>query len=110
MDRRGRHSHAIFHQHGDRALHARHGRDGRHRLHPLVEPLVVVVHHLHRGGLVWPGWATGASTSLGFLFNWESGTINTVTVLGLVAIGIALTASPVVYQAVEKFQMVMVAV
>ena len=61
------------------------------------------------GAWVWPGWATGASTSLGFIFNWETGTVNIVTVLGLVAIGIALTASPVVYQAVEKFQMVMVA-
>ncbi|MGH2828161.1 MAG: Nramp family divalent metal transporter [Actinomycetota bacterium] len=62
------------------------------------------------GAWVWPGWATGATTSLGFLFNWESGTVNIVTVLGLVAIGIALTASPVVYQTVEKFQMVMVAI
>lgn len=62
------------------------------------------------GAWMWPGWATGATTSLGFLFNWESGTVNLVTVLGLVAIGIALTASPVVYQTVEKFQMVMVAV
>ncbi|MGH2777301.1 MAG: Nramp family divalent metal transporter [Actinomycetota bacterium] len=62
------------------------------------------------GAWVWPGWATGATTSLGFLFNWESGTVNIVTVLGLVAIGTALTASPVVYQTVEKFQMVMVAI
>jgi hypothetical protein len=58
---------------------------------------------------VWPGWATGASTSLGFIFNWSGDTVNVVTVLGLLAIGIALTASPVVYNAVERFQMVMVA-
>jgi hypothetical protein len=57
---------------------------------------------------VWPGWATGASTNLGFVFEWGSGTVNVVTVLGLIAIGAALTASPVVYNAVEKFQMVMV--
>ncbi len=57
---------------------------------------------------VWPGWATGASTTAGFVFGWESGTVNIVTVLGLFAIGIALTVSPVVYNAVERFQMVMV--
>jgi hypothetical protein len=58
---------------------------------------------------VWPGWATGASTSLGFVFNWEStNTVNLVTVLGLIAIGAALTVSPIVYNMVEKFQMVMV--
>ncbi|MBW3665650.1 MAG: Nramp family divalent metal transporter [Actinobacteria bacterium] len=57
---------------------------------------------------VWPGWATGASTTAGFVFGWESGTVNIVTVLGLTAIGIALTASPIVYNFVEKFQMVMV--
>jgi hypothetical protein len=57
---------------------------------------------------VWPGWATGASTTAGFVFGWSKGTVNVVTVLGLLAIGIALTVSPVVYNAVEKFQMVMV--
>jgi hypothetical protein len=59
---------------------------------------------------VWPGWATGASTSLGFIFNWGGGTVNIVTVLGLLAIGIALTASPIVYNVVERFQMVMVGI
>ncbi|MPY98530.1 MAG: hypothetical protein GEU97_11135 [Actinophytocola sp.] len=61
---------------------------------------------------VWPGWATGASTTAGFVFGWESSsnTNNIVTVLALIAIGIALTVSPVVYNVVEKFQMVMVAI
>ncbi|MPZ53431.1 MAG: hypothetical protein GEU79_11990 [Acidimicrobiia bacterium] len=59
---------------------------------------------------VWPGWATGATTTAGFVFGWDTGTVNVVTVLGLFAIGIALTVSPVVYNAVEKFQMVMVGV
>jgi hypothetical protein len=57
---------------------------------------------------VWPGWATGASTTAGFVFGWETGTVNLVTVLGLIAIGISLTVSPVVYNVVERFQMVMV--
>lgn len=61
---------------------------------------------------MWPGWATGASTTAGFVFGWDtsSNTNNIVTVLALIAIGIALTVSPVVYNVVEKFQMVMVAV
>jgi hypothetical protein len=58
----------------------------------------------------WPGWATGASTSLSYVFGWSEDAVVPVTVVGLLAIGIALTVSPVVYQTVEKFQMVMVAI
>jgi hypothetical protein len=57
----------------------------------------------------WPGWAAGASTSLTYVFGWEASSVPWITVAALVAIGIALTASPIVYQAVEKAQMVMVA-
>lgn len=56
----------------------------------------------------WPGWATGAGTAFTFVFGLGEGAIVPITILGLVAIGIALTLSPVVYQFVEKFQMVMV--
>ncbi|MGH2734102.1 MAG: Nramp family divalent metal transporter, partial [Actinomycetota bacterium] len=56
----------------------------------------------------WPGWATGASTTLTFVFG--GGDVVLITVLGLIAIGIALTVSPVVYKSVEKFQMVMVGI
>jgi hypothetical protein len=55
---------------------------------------------------IWPGWATGASTTLTFVLG--GGNIEVITIAFLIAIGIALTASPVVYQFVEKFQMVMV--
>jgi hypothetical protein len=48
----------------------------------------------------WPGWATGAATTLTFVFG--GGDVVTITVLALIAIGLALTASPVVYQTVEK--------
>jgi hypothetical protein len=48
----------------------------------------------------WPGWATGAATTLTFVFG--GGDVVTITVLALISIGIALTASPVVYQTVEK--------
>ena len=57
---------------------------------------------------VWPGWAAGASTVAGFVFGWQPDTVATVSVLGLVAIGIALSISPVVYRVVERIQWVLV--
>jgi hypothetical protein len=58
----------------------------------------------------WPGWATGASTSLSFMFGLgEDAPIVPITIAALVAIGITLTLSPVVYQTVEKIQFVLVA-
>lgn len=56
---------------------------------------------------VWPGWATGAATTAGFVFGWGRDSVVVATVLGLVAIGIALSVSPVVYAVVERFQMIM---
>lgn len=59
---------------------------------------------------LWPGWATGASTTLSFALGLgEDAPIVPVTVAALVAIGLALTLSPVVYQTVEKVQGIMVA-
>jgi len=57
---------------------------------------------------VWPGWVAGAATVAGFAFAWEPDTVTTVSVLGLVAIGIALSVSPVVYRLVERIQWVLV--
>jgi hypothetical protein len=57
--------------------------------------------------LVWPGLAAGAATTLTFALG--GGNVALITVLQLLAIGIALTVSPVVYQAVEKIQLVMIA-
>src|SRR5918997_3039860 len=54
----------------------------------------------------WPGWATGAATTLTYAVG--GGDVVTITVLGLISIGIALTASPVVYKTVEKLMGVMV--
>ena len=48
---------------------------------------------------VWPGFATGAATCLSFVIGDLD--IKLVGILGLVAVGITLTASPVVYQTVE---------
>ena len=58
----------------------------------------------------WPGWATGASTALSFALGLgENAPIVPITIAALLAIGITLTLSPVVYQAVEKIQFVLVA-
>jgi hypothetical protein len=54
----------------------------------------------------WPGWATGAATTLTYAAG--GGDVVTITVLGLISIGIALTASPVVYKTVEKLMGAMV--
>ncbi len=56
---------------------------------------------------VWPGLATGAATCLSFIVGDLD--VRLVAVLGLIAIGITLTASPVVYQTVEKLQTVIIA-
>lgn len=57
---------------------------------------------------VWPGWVAGASTVAGFVFGWRPDTVATVSVLGLVAIGLALSISPVIYRVVERIQWVLV--
>ncbi|PRX50960.1 Mn2+/Fe2+ NRAMP family transporter [Prauserella shujinwangii] len=58
----------------------------------------------------WPGWATGASTTFSFALGLgDDAPIVPVTIAALVAIGITLTLSPVVYQVVEKIQGLLVA-
>ncbi len=56
----------------------------------------------------WPGWATGASTTMTFAFGLAESSVVPLTIMLLVAIGIALTVSPIIYQTVEKAQFVMV--
>ncbi len=51
---------------------------------------------------VFPGWATGAITILTFLTPLGEGAIPYVSIIALIAMGIALTLSPVVYNTVEK--------
>ena len=51
---------------------------------------------------IWPGWATSGATVATFLFG--GGDPNTIAVCALLAIGVTLTASPVVYQTVERLQ------
>ena len=57
----------------------------------------------------WPGWATGAATAATYVFGMgEDAPVVPITIAALLAIGITLTLSPVVYQAVEKIQGVLV--
>lgn len=57
----------------------------------------------------WPGWATGAATAATFVFDLgDDAPVVPITIAALLAIGLTLTLSPVVYQAVEKIQGVLV--
>jgi hypothetical protein len=56
---------------------------------------------------IWPAWATSAATITTFLFG--GGNANAIAIGAMVLIGIALSASPVVYQTIEKFESVKVA-
>jgi hypothetical protein len=57
---------------------------------------------------VWPGWASSAATEFTFIFNLSDSTVPLITTICLVSIGLAVTASPVIYQTLEKVQGVMV--
>jgi hypothetical protein len=57
---------------------------------------------------MWPGWATSAATVTTYLTG--GGDVNVIAIAALLAIGVALTASPVVYQTVEKLELVKVIV
>ena len=55
---------------------------------------------------MWPGWVISAGTITTFLLDW--GDPNVIAICALLAIGIALSASPVVYQTIEKLEFVKV--
>ncbi len=57
---------------------------------------------------MWPGWATGGTTTLSFALGFSEDSIPYITIGVLVLIGIVLTVSPVVYRTVEKIQFFMV--
>jgi Mn2+/Fe2+ NRAMP family transporter len=56
----------------------------------------------------WPGWATGGTTTLSFVLGFSEDAVPYVTIGVLLLIGAVLTASPVVYQTVEKIQFFLV--
>src|SRR5215211_8866400 len=55
---------------------------------------------------IWPGWATSSATLVTYLVG---GSVVPIAIGMLLLIGIVLTMAPVVYQALEKIQMVKVA-
>ncbi len=57
---------------------------------------------------MWPGWGTSAATILTFLFGWDESSARWIAIGALLLIGIALSASPVVYQTIEKTEFVKV--
>jgi len=61
------------------------------------------------GAWMWPGWATGGTTTMSFALGFSEDLIPYVTIGVLFLIGAVLTASPVVYRTVEKIQFFMVA-
>ncbi len=48
---------------------------------------------------VWPGWGTAGATTFTYIVG---GDANVISIILLLSIGVALTASPVVYQTLEK--------
>jgi hypothetical protein len=53
---------------------------------------------------MWPAWATSAATVTTFLIG--GGNANAIAIAAMLVIGVVLTASPVVYQTVEKIEFV----
>lgn len=61
------------------------------------------------GAWMWPGWATGGTTTLSFALGFSEDLIPYLTIGVLIIIGAVLTISPIVYRTVEKIQFFMVA-
>lgn len=58
-------------------------------------------------GFIFPGIAVSAATTLSYAMG---GDVLVIAIVGLLLVGVAFSLSPVVYQTLEKFQMVMTAV
>ncbi|HSL00513.1 MAG TPA: Nramp family divalent metal transporter [Rubrobacteraceae bacterium] len=56
----------------------------------------------------FPGWATGGATLFTYLFGF--GSVPVIATIALIATALALTLSPIVYQALEKIQMVLLGI
>src|SRR5918998_332117 len=58
----------------------------------------------------FPGWAASAATSLTFLTGWGESTIPWIVTIILLSIGLAITVSPVIYNTIERVEMVLVVI
>ncbi len=60
------------------------------------------------GPNTFPGWASSGATVITYIFGFGENSVPLITTLFLVAIGLAITLSPVIYQTLEKVQGVMI--
>src|ERR671929_538391 len=58
----------------------------------------------------FPGWASSAATMFTYLFRMSEGAVPIITTIFLVAIALSVTLSPVVYNTLEKVELVLVAI
>jgi hypothetical protein len=57
-----------------------------------------------------PGWASSAATMFTYLFRLSEGTVPIITTIFLISIALAITLSPVVYNTLERVQMVLLVI
>src|SRR5215213_3860526 len=57
-----------------------------------------------------PGWASSAATMFTYLFGLNEGTVPIITTIFLLAIALAITVSPVVYNTLERVELILVAI
>lgn len=62
------------------------------------------------GPNAFPGWASSAATMFTYLFGLSGGAVPIITTIFLLAIGLAITVSPVVFNTLEKIEMVLVVI
>src|SRR5215218_2556557 len=58
----------------------------------------------------FPGWASSAATMFGYLFRLSEGAVPLTTTIFLISIALSLTLSPVVYNTLEKVELVLVGI
>jgi hypothetical protein len=57
-----------------------------------------------------PGWASSAATMFTYLFRLSEGAVPIVTTIFLISIAVAITLSPVIYNTLERVQMVLLVI
>jgi intracellular septation protein A len=57
-----------------------------------------------------PGWASSAAMMFGYLFGLGDGAVPIVTTIFLLAIALSITLSPVVYNTLEKVELILVVI
>jgi len=57
-----------------------------------------------------PGWASSAATMFTYLFRLSEGTVPIITTIFLLSIALAVTLSPVIYNTLERVQMVLLVI